>query len=147
MAYSPSLSGGLFLGRERTIQVFVGKLAVGWRSSLRGYAFTPEVHRKLSSPHIVKLNIAPGSYDRIIFYGSNYQQTQERISPSGASCINTPQTSNFFFPGHYANIAITPQDALFTRPSRLINVPTIQQPEHPLRKEVPLCLITAEMKF
>lgn len=53
----------------------------------------------------------------------------------------------FFFPGHYANIAIIPQDALFTRPSRLINVPTIQQPKHPLRKEVPLCLITAEMKF
>lgn len=49
-----------------------------------------------------------------------------------------------FFPGHYANIAIIPQDALFTR---LINVPTIQQPKHPLRKEVPLCLITAEMKF
>lgn len=36
-----------------------------------------------------------------------------------------------FFSGHYANIAITPQDALFTRPSRLINMPTIQQPEHP----------------
>lgn len=49
--------------------------------------------------------------------------------------------------GQHANIAIKPQPALFTRPSRLINVPTIQQPKHPARKEVPLCLITAEMKF
>lgn len=49
--------------------------------------------------------------------------------------------------GHYANIAIKPQLALFTRPSRLINVPTIQQPKLPSRKEVPRCLITAEMKF
>lgn len=49
--------------------------------------------------------------------------------------------------GHYANIAIKPQLALFTRPSRLINMSTAQQPEHPSRKEVPLCLITAEMKF
>lgn len=48
---------------------------------------------------------------------------------------------------HYANLAIKPQLVLFTRPSRLINVPTIQQPKHPSRKEVPLCLITAEMKF
>ena len=49
--------------------------------------------------------------------------------------------------GQYANIAIKPHPALFTRPSRLINVPTIQQPKHPSRKEVSLCLITAEMKF
>lgn len=49
--------------------------------------------------------------------------------------------------GHYADIAINPQLALFTRPSRLINVPTIREPKHPSRKEVPLCLITAEMKF
>lgn len=49
--------------------------------------------------------------------------------------------------GHHANIAIKPELALFTRPSHLINAPTTQQPDHPSRKEVPLCLITAEMKF
>lgn len=55
--------------------------------------------------------------------------------------------SHSILSGHFANIAIKPQLALFTRPSHLINVRTIQQPRHPPRKELPLCLITAEMKF
>lgn len=61
-------------------------------------------------------------------------------------CVNTP-SSPYVLSGHYANIAIKPQLALFTRPSHLINMPTIQHPKHPSCKDVLLCLITAEMKF
>lgn len=145
IAYSASLSGSLFLGRgKETFQVFCGKPTVSWRSLLKGDAFISEVepkHRTLFTQ--TWLQAAMTELFLRIKLSTNIRK---HSSESPQSSINMTQSPSILS-GHYANIAIKPQLDLFTRPSRLINVPTIQQPEHPSRKEVPLCLITAEMKF
>lgn len=148
MAYSQwQLLGGLFfLGREETFWVFEGKLSAEglyWRDTLSflKYAASRACHT-LSTPILLW-----DSNDRIIFLWIKLSTNiRKHFSKSLWSCIIVPQSPSILS-GLYANIAIKPQLALFTRPSHLINVPTIQQPKHPSRKEVPLCLITAEMKF